>query len=267
MALTFEDMRNGYGNMWRSLVIKGGQDAADAASFAQKIIAGEKRYRSVQTQTGVPWFFIGALHMRESACSFTGVLHNGERIIGTGKKTSLVPAGRGPFSSWEESAVDALRLKDLHEIDEWSIERMGFEAERFNGFGYVNKGVNSPYVWAGSNHEQKGKYVADGVFDPNADDKQMGTMTVLRQLSKVRDDIAEAIAPEAPPVPVPVPVPDEIEASAVLASVAVFFDALAKSYPHPNVGEAVDQFLANLAASSTKAPNLRRKTVRRNKNG
>jgi lysozyme family protein len=257
MALTYNDMKAGYGNMWRSMTVKGGQDSIDANSFARKIIAGEQRYRAVEAQVGVPWFFIGALHMRESGCDFNGVLHNGEHIIGTGKKTSLVPAGRGPFNSWEESAIDALMMKDLDKIEEWPIERMGFESERYNGFGYVNKGVNSPYVWAGSNHEQKGKYVADGKFDPNAEDRQIGTMTVLRELANLRPDIKQAIMPEAVPTPVPEPV-KEIEVAHVIASIAVFCDTLAKSYPGANVNDAVDAFLAKLAEHST-MPKLRRK--------
>jgi hypothetical protein len=71
---------------------------------------------------------------------------------------------------------------------------MAFESEGFNGWGYTGKGVNSPYVWAGSNHEQTGKYVADHVWDKNFDDPQIGTMTVLKRLSELRPDVAEALA-------------------------------------------------------------------------
>ncbi len=102
--------------MWSTATLKGGTDAANAETFANKIIAAEARYKAVQASTGVPWYFIGALHMRESSCDFRGVLHNGDRIIGTGGLTVRVPAGRGPFSTWEESAVDALKLKDMHRV-------------------------------------------------------------------------------------------------------------------------------------------------------
>lgn len=75
---------------------------------AARIEANRSRYEVVSKATGVPWDVIGVIHYRESSGSFAGVLHNGQKIIGTGKKTTLVPKGRGPFSTWEDAAVDAL---------------------------------------------------------------------------------------------------------------------------------------------------------------
>lgn len=193
MSWTFEATQAGYRNMWRAAAIKGGADDALANTFADRIIAGEARYRVVQAATHVPWFFVGALHMRESSCNFDGVLHNGEKIIGTGRQTTLVPAGRGPFSSWEEAAIDAMKLKDLHRIQAWTVERMLYSAEVYNGLGYTSKGVNSPYVWAGTTLEQAGKYVADHVFDRSAEDTQLGVAAVLKRLADRRADIAAVV--------------------------------------------------------------------------
>jgi lysozyme family protein len=215
---TFEQTRDGYAKMWASCSPKGGKDATNADFYACKIIASELKYRSVQSKLGTPWFFVGALHMREAGCDFRGVLHNGENIIGTGRKTKLVPAGRGPFSTWEEAAIDALMIKGYDKIRDWSPARMGYEAERFNGFGYTARGVNSPYVWAGSNHEQTGKYVADHVWDKNFDDPQIGVMTVIMRLAALRPDIkatldglgqgfSPPVAPVVAPAPVVVPAP------------------------------------------------------------
>lgn len=211
MPWTFDEAREGYGNMWRSATLKGGPDAANANNFANKIIAAEDRYKRVQAETGVPWFFIGALHMRESSCNFAGVLHNGEHIIGTGRKTSLVPAGRGPFASWEEAAVDALKLKRLHQVTSWPVERMLYHAEEFNGWGYANKRVNSPYVWAGTNHEQSGKYVADHVWDASAQDSQLGVAAVLIKLAELRPDIADAISSRSEVIPPVAGLPPDLE--------------------------------------------------------
>lgn len=197
MPWTFEESRAGYGNLWRSATIKDGQDSTNADMFSGRIIEAESRYKAVQAATGVPWFFIGALHMRESSNNFAGVLHNGQKIIGTGQRTTLVPAGRGPFSTWEESAIDALRGKGLDDVPVWPVERMLYEAERFNGWGYAGK-VNSPYVWAGTNHEQTGKYVADHVWDPTAADTQLGVAAVLKRLAERRPDIAAALVSDAP---------------------------------------------------------------------
>lgn len=199
MAWTFEATERGYANLWESATLKGGADAANAETFADKIIAAEQRYRVVQTVTGVPWYFIGALHMRESSCNFEGVLHNGDRIIGTGGLTTRVPAGRGPFATWEAAAIDALKLKDMHRVQSWSVARMLYQAEVFNGLGYVGKGVNSAYVWAGTNHEQLGKYVADHVWDGSFDDPQLGVAAVLIRLAQKRPDIHADLYPTEKP--------------------------------------------------------------------
>jgi lysozyme family protein len=179
--------------MWSGIRIKPGKDDANASFYAKLIIKGEDQYKAVEAATGIPWFFIGALHMRESGCDFKGVLHNGEKIIGTTRKTKLVPKGRGPFKTWVAAAIDALDMRNLRGIT-WAPARMGYESEGFNGWGYTGKGVNSPYVWAGSNWEQPGKYVADHVWDKDFDDPQIGTMTVLKRLSELRPDVAAALA-------------------------------------------------------------------------
>jgi lysozyme family protein len=183
MAWTFENTKAGYAKLWNSIKVT---NKAGADKFAKKIIAAEPRYRKIQDATGVPWYFVGLLHMRESSNDFRGVLHNGEHIIGAGKKTRLVPAGRGPFSTWEDAAIDALKLKGFHKIKEWPVERFAYEAERFNGLGYTKQGVNSPYLWAGSNHQQPGKYVADHQWSPTAVDTQMGVMTVLKRIHEIQ---------------------------------------------------------------------------------
>ncbi len=70
---------------------------------AAKIIENNReKYEAVEKQTGVPWQIIAAIHYREGGLDFKTVLHNGERIIGTDKKTKKVPAGHGPFDTWEK---------------------------------------------------------------------------------------------------------------------------------------------------------------------
>ncbi len=198
---TFARTENGYRNMWNSISVKDGVDASNARRFAEKIEAGKPEYMAVEMAIGVPWFFVGALHMRESSNDFKGVLHNGQKIIGTNKKTTLVPKGRGPFATWHEAAIDALTLKGFDKIKDWSPARMGFESERFNGLGYVGKAVNSAYLWAGSNHEQLGKYVADHVWDKKFDDPQIGTMTVLKMLCDTNPEVARRMNASNEPKP------------------------------------------------------------------
>ena len=187
---TFEASRAGYRNLWAKTTV---ERADDADRAAKDIVSDKERYLSIERETGVPWFWTAITHLRESGRSFAGVLHNGERIIGTGKKTRLVPKGRGPFSSWNEAAVDALKLKGLDKVDDWSVERILFEWERYNGFGYVGK-INSPYVWAGTNLQQRGKFVADHKFDPSHWDTQLGTAAVLKRLAEMDKSVSEAIS-------------------------------------------------------------------------
>lgn len=147
---------------------------ASASTWARKIRSGEARYKIVEAATGVPWPVVGAIAMRESGCDWTKNLHNGQPW---NRKTTLVPVGRGPFGSWESAAVDALGRG--HALQ--TIGDIGAFLEKFNGGGYMKRGVHSPYLWSGTQHGLGvGKYVADGKYDPRAVDKQLGAMTVLK---------------------------------------------------------------------------------------
>jgi lysozyme family protein len=56
--------------------------------------------------------------------------------------------------------------------------------KRYNGFGYRRQQiVFTPYLWAATNHYTKGKYVEDGVYDPNAIDHQLGCAPLIRYLT------------------------------------------------------------------------------------
>lgn len=75
--------------------------------------------------------------------------------------------------------------------------------EMYNGLGYYRKGIPSPYIWAGTDQYKKGKYVRDGVFDPEVVDKQLGVAGLIMCLDEADDTISypqkplpNAIAPE-----------------------------------------------------------------------
>ena len=63
------------------------------------------RYQAVSAKTGVPWPVIAVIHERECSQDWTGSLAQGDPW---NRVSVHVPAGRGPFRSWEEAAVDAL---------------------------------------------------------------------------------------------------------------------------------------------------------------
>lgn len=150
---------------------------------AQTVLKHKARYKLVADSVGVPWYLLGCIHALESGNDFKGVLHNGEKIIGTGRKTTLVPRGRGPFTSWESAAVDAI-------LSQWRPEKWGLgEAleflERWNGLGYRRRGVNSPYLWSMTTLYTKGRFVADGKYDANSVSRQVGACAILKCLEKL----------------------------------------------------------------------------------
>lgn len=173
---------------------------------AAKIEAHRDRYELVSKATGVPWDVIGVIHYREASGDFAGVLHDGEKIIGTGRKTVKVPKGRGPFSTWEEAAIDALTICPPYAAKntDWSIGGTLDLLEKYNGLGYRNKGLPSPYLWAGTDQYVKGKYVADGKYDPNHVDTQLGCAAILL---KLRDNAKPDLKPIIPPPPPNAPIP------------------------------------------------------------
>jgi len=154
------------------------------AAVARRLTApdAKARYQVVEKATGVPWWFIAVAHERESGQKWGTQLAQGDPL---NRKSIHRPAGRGPFNTWEEGAVDALvscppyaaRNKD------WSIGGALAMLEKYNGLGYYAKGVPSPYIWAGTNQYSRGKYVADGVYDPNHVDTQLGCAGLLKAMN------------------------------------------------------------------------------------
>ena len=181
---TYEQLKDEYQQLWDTMKII--RDAGNLSNVSTKVNLHREVYQKVEKETGVPWQLVAVIHIREAGLSdvgkFKGVLHNGEKIVGTGRVTSIVPRNRGPFNSWHSAAVDALKLKGFDKIKSWPVSRMLWALEPYNGYGYRNKGLRSPYLWASTNHQQRGKYVADHVFDPNAIDSQMGCAAMLKYL-------------------------------------------------------------------------------------
>lgn len=186
---------------------------------ARKLLAAKSRYQAVAAETGVPWFVIAVIHHREASGDFRGVLHNGEAIIGAGRRTTLVPKGRGPFASWEEAAKDA--LAECHPYaarhGDWSIGGTLTLLERYNGLGYFSRGLPSPYLWAGTDQYATGKYVRDGVFDATAEDRQLGCAGLLMALQRLDPAIRFAAGPLSPAVVAAAGAAAAVPAAAALA--------------------------------------------------
>ncbi|MBR5304499.1 MAG: hypothetical protein IKU37_06705 [Candidatus Gastranaerophilales bacterium] len=148
--------------------------------FVQNWEENSNRYFDMEEQTGVPAELIAAIHWRESNGNFGTYLHNGAKL-GKPIQTFL---GERTYYTWEESAKDALsNYAQPKKIVIGDIETYYAFAERYNGMGYSKyHNMYSPYVWSGTNLYTSGKYVADGKFDPNAIDEQVGVAVLLNEI-------------------------------------------------------------------------------------
>lgn len=204
--------------------------AATILAAARRLDSHMATYRSVTAATGVPASLIAVIHLRESDGDFTAHLHNGDPLS---MRTQHVPAGRPPGGTppftWAESAIDALHYEGLVGL-EWTLEQALFQLERYNGFGYRNRGLHSPYLWGSTNQQQAGKYTSDGHFDPSAWDVQLGAAAVLGALwdlePQERLPFYGAAKPPTPapipePAPTPIPMPAPIPALASTTPVVV----------------------------------------------
>ena len=167
---------------------------------AQSLVAAKKRYQAVEAKTGVPWAVIAVIHQRESSQNWGRSLAQGDPW----DKVSIhVPAGRGPFKSWEEAAIDALLYCHpfLGKRKDWSLAGVLIGLELYNGMGYANRGVPSPYLWAGTDQYKSGKYVRDGVYDPSHVDQQLGCVAMLKSMMAIDPTITFTGAKIVPVTP------------------------------------------------------------------
>lgn len=198
--MKFDQLSPEYAKLWASMYVHTGwQTAVDAT--AHKILANKDRYVAVSDMTRVPWYVIGVIHQMESGCNFGCHLHNGDPLA---ERTKQVPKNRpasgvGPFT-WEASACDALLLKKLNTVQVWTIERICYEFERYNGWGYRNYHPTTltPYLWSGTAHYARGKYIADGKWSPDAVSRQSGAMPLLKRLTELDTTINIALSDPGP---------------------------------------------------------------------
>ena len=195
----------------------------------------KSRYQAVEVKTGVPWYIIAVIHERESSQDWTGSLAQGDPW---NRISVHVPAGRGPFKSWEEAAIDALvncapyvaRNKD------WSANGALTRLEEYNGLGYASRGKPSPYVWSGTDQYVSGKYVRDGVYDPEAVDSQLGCAGLLMAMTALDPTITftgATVTPVSKPI-VPKPAPPVVPKPS--------------SFSNPSKG-SIGEFIANLVSA------------------
>lgn len=177
----FEEVRNGYTNLWDKAKVNPARKDELLALWRRMKVNRPAYIELGDALGGIPWWFIAFLHYRESNLDFSKHLHNGDPLSArTVREPPGRPAvGKPPFNFYD-SAIDALRLKRFDEVIDWSIPHALFLAEKYNGFGYYSTGINSPYVWSGTDLYSSGKFYEDHKFSPNVVDKQLGLAGVLK---------------------------------------------------------------------------------------
>jgi lysozyme family protein len=191
-APAFESVRAEYRRLFDSCQI-GERNSGKVDQHVETLKTYRPRYEAVGTALSIPWYFIGIVHALEAGFNFRTHLHNGDDLQA---RTVQVPKGRpvvwNPPTDWQASAQDALRMKKFDGQSDWSLEQTLYRWETYNGFGYRNKKgsdgkpVYSPYLWSFSNNYAKGKYVRDGVWDPNYVSQQCGACTMLKRLIETK---------------------------------------------------------------------------------
>ena len=142
-----------------------------------KINASKKRYEEAGYFCGIDWRVVAGLHLMETGLNFQRQILNGEPW---NKTTTMIPKNRGPWDSWVKSCDEALRIHNFKGVTD--LVDLLKKFERHNGLGYVRKGIHSPYLWAGSSHYSKGKFVRDGGYDSKAVSEQIGVAVIMKKL-------------------------------------------------------------------------------------
>jgi lysozyme family protein/peptidoglycan hydrolase-like protein with peptidoglycan-binding domain len=171
---------------------------SEVAAVAKRLVAAKDRYRSVEDKTGVPWWMIAGIHEREASQSWNKQLAQGDPL---NQVSTNVPRGMGPFNTWEEGAIAALKHDGLTSVTDWCIEKALHWQEKYNGWGYFYRGIPSPYVWGATSNQRPGKFVSDGVWSPTTMDRQIGCAAMLKGMMAIDPSIKlvrESAEPEAP---------------------------------------------------------------------
>lgn len=199
-------------------------------AVAKRLVAPAAKaiYQRIEARTGVPWFIVAVIHEREASQNFKSNIAQGDPWNAVSRH---VPAGRGPFKSFEDAAYDALVNCAPHagKWKDWSAGGALTILEQYNGLGsamgptgWAGKPYTearkqkfpplpSAYIWSGTDQYNGGKYVADHVFDRNVVDSQLGCAGLLLAMAQLDSSVkfsGEPVAKPAAPAPItPAPKP------------------------------------------------------------
>lgn len=183
----------------------------DAAAHKLLGFVDAGRYDAGCKATGVPIIVAAASFEREAGSRFNLNPAQGAPLH---SRSTIIPHN-GPFDDWPTAQIAAYKIDGLDKVGapNWSWEISCYEEEGFNGFGPRAHGKHTGYDWAGTNIYTGGKYVSDGVWNPNAVDSQLGVIPMMLRMVQIRPALALPFpfpAATAAPINVPVPMPPPI---------------------------------------------------------
>lgn len=167
---------------------------AEADAVCNLLITGRDRFQSLSTLTHVPWAIIGIIGYREYGLHYDPPhpptlewgksLAQGDPWV---NKSIHEPKGRGPFKSWEEAGYDALVNCAPYAAKwrDWSPGGSLAILVKYNGLGYDERGLISPYIMAGTDQYIKGKYDQDDHYDPFLVDKELGCAVLISRMESI----------------------------------------------------------------------------------
>lgn len=180
-----------YAHLWDTMTINQDREH-EFQQLAEFAYDHKAVYQDIEASSDVPWPMTAVIHRRESNANFSRYLGNGQRL---NQVTTIAPRGRGPFTgpnAFKDGALDAFKVDGLSSVPDWRLEKILYYLELYNGFGYANRGLPSPYLWGGTNIQKPGKYgtyvnghFVDNAFDPHIMDSQPGCAPLLSMITKV----------------------------------------------------------------------------------
>lgn len=180
---------------WKDCQILTAKKAAVMIVSRKLTVPGARfQYAEISKVTSVPWWVIAIIHYREADQSWSANIAQGDPW---NQVSSHVPRGRGPFKSFRDAAIDALTRCPPFAAKwvDWSAGGALTLLELYNGTGYEDAHHEaSPYIWAGTNHEEWGKYVSDGHWSAHVWDQQLGAAALVKGLQSFDNSILKEAA-------------------------------------------------------------------------
>jgi lysozyme family protein len=183
-------------------------DSAHVEQAVKEILPGKVRYKAVEAVTKIPAAGLGAVDYREDDCNPRDGLGQGDPW----NKVSInVPAGKGPFLSWQAAAIFYLHYDKVDVFSApWTWAYACWKGEMWNGFGPRDHGVHTGYLWGCTSIYTGGMYPHDHEWSSTAKDGRPGIIPIMKRLQSIDSDfIFDAAISDQPFSPTPILPPPE----------------------------------------------------------